>query len=274
MSYQDAPSLPGFAFPPISPMVKRLVIVNAAIYGAMLLFYLAYPPAYGLVLEALGLGARTWREFFPFLPVWQVGSYGFLHSVVPTHLLFNLLGLYFFGSMVENTVGPTRFLWAYALGVVVPGLIFLVWSLATASPVLTYGASGAVFAMICAAATFQPHARVILIVFPIPLMWLAIGIVGIDLIMGLIEWRGGTSSGTNRLIHVAGGVLGYLMVRQRWIWIDPLERVQRRRRQRQVDRKRNDEQRLDELLQKISREGIASLSRAERAFLKRYSSRH
>lgn len=278
MTYQD-PGVSGFAFPPMSPMVKRIVIANAAVYAFTLLLYLVSTEGYRLLGHSLGIHPRSWAEFAPLLPVWQLATYGFLHSLGPTHILFNMLALYFFASMVEGTVGSRRFLFAYGLGLVVPGLVWLLWTLATAPAgglpdgLMTLGASGAVYMMICAAATFQPDARVILIVFPIKLVWLAVGIMAIGTINGLIGFKSGASDGVNHMVHVVGGLLGFLMVRQRWIWKDPLGGLQQRREQLEQDRRQSNEQRLDELLSKIKREGIHSLSRAERAFLKRYSSR-
>jgi len=48
--------------------------------------------------------------------VWQLLTFQFLHSApMPWHVLFNCLGLYFFGRPVEETLGAKRFLWLYFL---------------------------------------------------------------------------------------------------------------------------------------------------------------
>ncbi len=266
---------PGFAFPPVTPMVKKVMIVTAAVWGFTWLLYMTTQSVgYPFVMDALGLDPASWRRFFPFVPFWQLGTYGFVHATGPMHLIWNMLGLYFFGSMVESAVGGQRFLVHYLTAIVCGGAIFLGYSLVTGANIPTIGASGAIYAMICAAATFRPNSRVILIVFPVALKWLAIGIVGIGVINGLNGWKDGQSDGVNHMIHVAGGLYGYLAVRFRFIWVDPVQRLQTRRAIAREEQRISDQGRVDELLAKISREGITSLSKREREFLKKASSRN
>src|SRR5574339_581634 len=68
------------------------------------------------VLEAL-LGDRWFDSFMlwplgrDFAPL-QIRTYGFLHGGL-THLLFNMLGLYMFGSDIERVWGQKRYLTYY-----------------------------------------------------------------------------------------------------------------------------------------------------------------
>ena len=73
--------------------------------------------------------------------------------------------------------------------------------------------------------------------------------------------------------HLAGAAYGFCAARFGWIWSDPLARLEARVEVRNESNRVDDARKLDELLQKINREGIQSLSTRERAFLKRMSAR-
>ena len=259
-----------FAWPPLTPMVKRLLIINLGLYGLVLLAYLA--DFWGPIRAFVGLGPGSWKSWFPLLPVWQLITYGFIHSPSPEHVLFNMLGLYFFGGMVERTVGATRFLSTYLVAILLGGAAFLVVGLVTGSDIPVVGASGGVLAMIVAAACFNPNATVILIMFPIPLKFLAGGIVALDFINGALSWKGG-SDGTAHLVHVVGAVVGFVAVRKGFIWRDPIQAWQRKRAVAEGIKRQEEQQHMDELLGKIHREGMTSLTKREKDFLKRVSKR-
>ena len=95
-----------FGFPPFTRAVKTLIIANVAVYLVMMLSRLTVP------------AAAEFAEFYLYLrPVavvhgqlWQLVTYAFLHdphSVL--HLLFNMLGLWMFGSQFEMDFGERRF---------------------------------------------------------------------------------------------------------------------------------------------------------------------
>lgn len=69
----------------------------------------------GLTLD----GIRHWK-------LWQLITYQFLHAAPwPWHVLFNCLGLYFFGRPVEETLGSRKFISLYALAGISGGLLHL-----------------------------------------------------------------------------------------------------------------------------------------------------
>jgi hypothetical protein len=74
-------------------------------------------------------------------------------------------------------------------------------------------------------------------------------------------------------VHLTGAAYGFLAVRRRWIWGDPLAAWAGRREARVAAREQDDSRRVDELLQRIHEKGMQSLSTREKAFLKRVSSR-
>jgi membrane associated rhomboid family serine protease len=147
--------------------------------------------------------------------LWQIISYAFLHStVIKTHLLFNMLGLWMFGSEIERYVGPWRLLACYFASVVTAALSQLfVPILLGAPPAPTLGASGGVFGLLLAYALLFPHRKVIPLIPPIPMpAWLFATIyAGLELVLGV----SGTFSGVAHFAHL-GGMIGSALVVLGW----------------------------------------------------------
>jgi len=263
------------AMPPLTPDVRKLVIANAVVFLAS--FFLSFFPGeagWVFLRDGFGLNPPLWADWFPFLPVWQLVSWGFLHSVDdPFHILRNMLFLYFLGTMLEEIVGGRRFFVAYVGALLFSGLVTLVTGLVSGTPWPTIGASGAVLAVVVATAVLRPDTRVIFILFPITLKTLALVYVGLDLFSALASLRGDVVSNVSNVAHLSGAAFGFVLVKKGWIWRDPVEALQARRAERDAEREAADTERLDEVLEKINRDGIHSLSSAERAFLKRVSKR-
>ena len=258
---------PQIALPTMTWATKRLLWINGIVF---LFFFVAVDWSVARrVYEVLALQPDMWREWFPFVPVWQLLSYGFLHSTSDVlHLLFNLLALYFFGTLVEGIVGARSFLATYLVAIVLGGAVQLTASLAVGDMTATVGASGGVVCILVAAAVMRPNMVVIFILFPLKLRTLALIMVGLD-VLRLIRGGGGVAY----WVHLSGAAWGFLSVKQRWIWVDPLAAWEARRVQREAEGERDDAQRLDSLLDRIHHDGIHTLSRSERAFLKRVSGR-
>ena len=97
---------------------------------------------------------------------------------------------------------------------------------------------------------------------------IAIGLVIFD-VYGVIEGPNGTA----HWIHLGGAAFGFFGTKLGWVQWDPLARFQARRAIRNEEKKRGDEEVVDRLLEKISREGLGSLSEKEKTALKRASGR-
>lgn len=275
MAYDDGYGRPQlqFQFPPFRGWIKKLVIWNGVIFLAVFLsgfFSVAFREG---ILRWFGLEPDMWGSPFP--PVWQAVTYGFLHS--PTdilHVFFNMLLLYFFGEMVQRAVGERRFITHYLIAIVIGAgvhLLLAAISARYAGPAI--GASGGVMAMVVAAAAMTPHARVIFIVVPVPLWFLAAALVTFDVFAFLSELQSGVGNNIANSIHLGGAAYGFLAVKRRWIWSDPLAVIERKRAVRRMSREVDDEVRMDRIMTKISREGISSLTRSERSFMQRQSER-
>jgi membrane associated rhomboid family serine protease len=260
-----------FAAPGLTPVVKRILIVTIAIFLVQQLV-LGDSRFARFFADAFALVPEQWRAWFPLVPLWQLVSYGFLHGDV-WHILHNMLFLYFLGTMLEEALGGRRFLVFYLVSIALAGLCQLVLGLALGQSLPIIGASGGVLAIVCAMATLRPTLRVIFIVVPLTLRTLALIYVAIDLYSVILELRSGGGGGVARFAHLSGALFGYLAVRRSWIWGDPLARISAWRERRDEEQAGSEKERLDELLAKINREGIASLTGRERAFLKRVSQR-
>jgi membrane associated rhomboid family serine protease len=145
---------------------------------------------------------------------WQPFTYMFAHSGI-THLAFNMLGLFFFGTQVERELGSWEFLLFYLLSGVLAGLFSLAVYWFTGSfYVFLLGASGAVFAVLLAFATFFPDVEIYLFgILPIRASILVLGYTGIEL-FSQMSGRGGNVA---HLTHLAGFGFAYLyfLVRHR-----------------------------------------------------------
>ena len=143
-----------------------------------------------------------------FMP-WQVLSYAVLHGDT-LHLFFNMLGLWMFGSELEQMWGSRRY-WQFLLAaVLVAALTQLLITFVAGSPVPTVGASGALFGLLLAFGMLFPNRTIMPLFPPIPMKARNFVILfgGIELLMGV--WGG---SGIAHFAHLGGMLGGWLMIR-------------------------------------------------------------
>jgi rhomboid family protein len=258
----------------MSPWVGRLIIANAVVL--LLLMTLFTSPNVMAFLQFSPTGALT--------RPWTFVSYMFVHGGL-LHLLGNMLMLFVFGSPVEHRMGSRRFILYYLYC----GIGAAVFSLGLSGVMHVgpfIGASGAVLGVGLAFAMFWPDAE--LFVFPIPIpikaRTLVTVLVGLDL-LGALYFNDGIA----HLAHVGGVAFGYLFFKlqanSRWRPPVPTRAVERavlvqsgasepeqptppapipHRRRAEADPVTAE---VDRVLDKISQEGIASLTPAERQFL-------
>jgi len=190
-------------------VTMKIILVNAAVFlltymSRKALIYLSMVP--GLVVQ----------ELF----VWQFFTYMFVHSGF-SHLFFNMLGLFFFGTQVERAMGSREFLLFYLLTGFLAGLFSFFFYIITGSyGVILLGASGAVYAVLLAFATYYPQARIFIFgILPIQAPLLVILYTAIAVFGQL----GSVNSGIAHLTHLAGFIFAfaYLVIRMR---INPIDR--------------------------------------------------
>lgn len=268
------------ALPHWTPMVRRLILINAGLFLASFALYLVREDWLEALLLQLGLdSARFDGSTWP--PLWQLFTYGFLHSVTQiTHVLFNMLTLFFFGTQLEERYGSGSLLFHYLAAQLCGALLFLISTWFLGAQPLLIGASGACYGVMFAVATLFPGRQVIFILFPMTLRTLAFVLLGMTVFMGLLDLKHGVSGGVSHATHLGGLAYGWLAARKGWLEFDPRARLERRRTVRAAEqavqeqlRSEADAMRMDQLLEKIHREGMARLSADEREFLRRMSQR-
>ncbi len=186
--------------------VKMLIGVNIAVF---LLQSLA-PGAFELHFALWPLQPVDGAVYFRF---WQVITYAFLHGGMP-HILFNMWGLWLFGSEIERYLGSARLLSIYAASVVTAAASQLfVPMLFNAEAAPTVGASGGVFGLLLAYAFMFPHRKIVLLFPPIPMpAWLFAALyAGLELFLGLT----GAQTNVAHFAHL-GGMIGSGLLLAYW----------------------------------------------------------
>jgi len=147
--YRTAPNL---------TLIWVLIAVNLIVY----LFTLADSSLiHSLGLRPSSLGDRPWTMVTNL----------FVHASF-SHILLNMLTLFFFGSYIIRLVGEWHFLAIYSVGGILGNILYI--ALAPSHSVAV-GASGAIFALGGTLVALAPKVKVI--VFPVPApvpLWIAI----------------------------------------------------------------------------------------------------
>lgn len=140
--------------PPLGKGVRIFLIVNIAIYVAELILAYAVdfdPLEVANVVHAVALSVPDILSGW----VWQVGTHMWVHDPdIFTHILFNMLVLYWFGPTLESRWGTKRFVIRYfifgmgsAAAILATGLIY--WGITGDHQAPTLGASGAIAGLVC-----------------------------------------------------------------------------------------------------------------------------
>jgi membrane associated rhomboid family serine protease len=240
-----------------------LIGLNVAVFVTQL-FLDAYQP--GFVREYLALSDQGLRAAYG----WQFITAAFLHDG-PWHLLGNMFLLYLLGRDVESIIGQRQFLFLYLTGTLAGelGHLFL---MPENSALLA--ASGGPAAVLVAYAAILPELELTSMIFfllPVRLKAKHLGYGAFTLaVLGIVFDRTATIAHSSFL----GGCLAG------WFYAHLLgfgrpSILQRALRQRRAEAERYRamtaeqfiSEEVDPLLDKISREGIASLTRSERRLL-------
>ena len=223
----------------------------------------------------------TWYQFL---------TYGFVHDTGGIgHVLFNMVGLFFFGRAVEQKLGFDEFIRFYLLSMLFGGIVgclgFWLMGVPNGSVI---GASGAVLATTLLFACYFPNSEILLMfVFPVKAWVVATFFVIYNVFGAVSSITGLGSSSTSFTVHMAGIVFGFLYYYRRWHfgWLDfrklsdAKQKMSQRSRRMKLklhdpDKKiQNEAVEADRILAKIHESGEESLTSAERKTLERYSRR-
>lgn len=137
---------------------------------------------------------------------WQLVTYMFSHANF-WHLFLNMLSLYLFGIQVERRMGSGEFLLFYLVSGIGAGLATLVVNQATGQGMIAVvGASGAIFAVLLAFASFFPDARIFIFgILPMRAPTAVLVFAAIELFSMFTN----LSTGVAHLTHLAGALFGW-----------------------------------------------------------------
>ena len=250
----------------------------------------------GLSLQQHGaLSSSVWRSGW----VWQLVTFQFLHGNF-AHLFFNGLGIWMFGRPIEAAFGGRRMLGLWIAGGLVGGLLQLGISAAFPnqfSPDVV-GASAGLMTFLAIFCRLEPDARILLaLIVPVPARFLFYFSVGVAVFFIVVPSRDGVAHAA----HLGGLLFGWFWVQAGYhrgesLWDRLSEAWHRWNQQRQTSRPvsraaegkiikpsfRSDSaptpakelsdaefmaREVDPILDKIARDGISSLTEAERQTL-------
>jgi membrane associated rhomboid family serine protease len=281
--------------------VTRLILINVAVFLAIslvrILTFLSGESHLMLSIESFlseNLSLPLSMSGLLHKP-WTLITYMFTQSAIP-HILWNMIWLYSFGEFLNNYSSPRKIIPLYIYGGIAGGLLTII--LFHAVPVLhpylgapLIGASSGVTAIIIACAALIPNVMMnLMFLGPVKLIYVAIFVIFIDVLnVASYDNVGGN------LAHLGGALMGYLFIVQYkkgrdmsnglnrfFDWIKGLFGSAGNSRMKVVHKravsdeeynynKKQEQERIDHILDKINRSSYDSLTKEEKEFLHRAS---
>ena len=277
-------------------MLTRLILVNLGMFLLVLLLKIV---SYLFNYDVVG-GFITWTALPSDLVTlatrpWTLVTYMFLHESF-FHILFNMLWLYFAGKLFLEYFGERTLLSTYLIGGLLGGLLYVisynVFPIFQEQGVVDIsnnrGASAGVMAVVIAIAAYNPK-------FPVNLFFVLrvpIWVVGALALLADLIYLGEGNNAGGHIAHLGGAAFGFLLAKnyqngnnisegfsqfldQIFDWFKPKPKVRKvyankTGRTRKKSNQNNDtysQQRIDEILDKISRSGYDSLTKEEKDYL-------
>ncbi len=262
---------------PMTPVVRNLLIINSAIFIVQLIVGHFYPS----LME--GLFGLHHAGFFQELKLWQVVTYMFLHGGW-FHVLFNLLSLWMFAGELEQLWGSRMFLRYYLLtgigaGIFIAVMNFFIYQRYNADPV-TIGASGAIYGILLAYGMTWPDRKVLLyFIVPVKIKYLVLAFGCIEF-FGTISSAAGAGGNISHIGHLGGLITGLVFLLARGKRPQGVERegaekkdnfisralkkARLKKKKKEIETRIEAKKIIDELLDKIARQGMSSLTPQEK----------
>ena len=281
--------------------LSRIILINIFVYVATniveLILYLfersnVVPGVHGVSIVTYWLAVPADLHQLMLKP-WTLITNMFYHENL-WHLFFNMLMLYFGGALFTQYLGSRKFVTTYIIGGLF-GALFYIFAFST-FPVFSQvlpnsvalGASASVLAVIIAIATYIPNFELnFFLIGRIKFKWVAIIFVGID----LLSIQKGNAGG--HIAHLGGAFWGFiyvLMLRQTGVFSGfshKIKSVFKRKPKIKVNsskrtvsdedfnyQKKVHQQKIDAILDKISKSGYEGLSREEKEILFKESNKN
>ena len=269
-------------------MVTRLILINVAVF---VLVHIV-----NIILFAANGASKSpvYTEFIQFFSMSSDVMHIITHPWVPVssmflhegfwHILWNMLFLYWFGRIVGDFLGDKRVLPIYLLGGLFGGLFFYASAnlLPGGSGEVRYalGASGGVMAMVVAAGVLAPdYIMRLLFLGDVKLKYIVMVLVFLDMIGIANDMNTG-----GHFAHLGGALMGWLYISQLRNGIDwgkpfisfsewfkgigkPKMKVVKTNGGKRPVKQQTNQEKLDEILDKIKQSGYKSLTKEEKEYL-------
>lgn len=189
--------------------LTRLIYINAGVFLVVQLLSVVF---YLLDISNIWFTYLELPAFFHTLmkQPWSIITYMFMHRDL-IHLIFNLLALYWFGKIFIDYFSQKQLVGLYILGGIGGAIFYLIaYNITNTFQYNIFfsyliGASASVMAIIFALVRYIPDEEINLaLIGPVKLKYLGIGMLILDII--------GTTSGNagGSIAHIGGAVTGYL----------------------------------------------------------------
>ena len=210
---------------------------------------------------------------------WSLISYFFLHLGF-THILWNMLFLYWFGKIIQDNIGNNAVISLYVLGGIIGGLSYMAlfniipYYDNRISESLMLGASAGVFSIVAGSATLLPnYTFYLLFLGPVRIKYIALFYI----LLSFLDVTGSNAGG--EIAHLGGAMIGYLFIRQLQNGVNMGEGViniinflnKEKNKKKEENYSRTEETKydisqdeIDKILDKISESGYSSLSKNEK----------
>ncbi len=265
-------------------IAEKLIVINVVLFVLPFffrtLFFLFNLPSDSIL---------NWFELSPKIELtlfrpWTLFTYAFIHGSL-SHILWNMLLLYYSSQFFLNLFSADRFINVYFLGVLAGGLVFLVsyWLFPVFKGVYPslVGSSAGVMAILIFICTYTPMQEIRLLFFNIKLMYFGIAMVVIDIL------QIPTSNAGGHIAHLGGALIGYIYASQlikgndigfkfEKVWKSvfnffkpksEMKTVYKARKKSSAKNNQTEQQKIDSILDKISASGYESLTKEEKDIL-------
>ena len=202
----------------------QLIIINLVVFLVLAFLYVVSTVS-GLKLffDVIHNQFSIPPQFVEFITrPWTIFTYAFAHSLTDIfHILFNMLALYWFGKLFIEYLGSDKLLALYLLGALAAGTIYLLVfnTIPFFKERSTFdgmvGASGAVYAVMVAAATLLPnYTFFMLFLGPVKIKYIA----AFYIMLSFLGSVGGNAGGN--IAHLGGALMGFVYIKQLQIGVN------------------------------------------------------
>ncbi len=254
-------------------IVEKIILFNITVY--LLPFVLK---TVLFLFNIKGLSIVNWftidatlSEFI--LKPWSILTYGFIHGSF-SHIFWNMLILYYFGNILKNIFGEKLILNLFLSGIVAGGLTYLIsynlFPVFKGINSVMIGASAGVMSVLFFLAAYDPQYRIRIIFFDIKILYIALFLFFYDIIQIPLNNSGG------HIAHIGGALWGYYYSVKYNNGSDLVNSIltyfkKNKNNKPSVkykkDNKNFNQDKIDEILDKISDSGYDSLTKSEKEYL-------